>query len=249
MGSRRAGSWGVLAAYGGSPAGARGWGTVTDHATAAPQRATATLDHPGEPPLDPTMTEQPPAGFAKAWSLTQAVDGWMTQDQARRLWDAASRVPEGGQIVEIGSFRGRSHDRAGPGGRRPRDRSSPSTPTRATTGAPGDRGYEEHAAARPRGVPREPRAGRRRVTGCATCGRSPTMPTADVAGTIDLLYIDGAHRYRPAPGRHPRLGRPGRARRHDADPRLVQLGRRDRLAICASCSSAAGSATSVGPRR
>src|SRR3954469_2916513 len=54
------------------------------------------------------MTEQPPAGFATAWSLTQAVDGWMTQDQGQRLWDAASRVPEGGQIVEIGSFRGRS---------------------------------------------------------------------------------------------------------------------------------------------
>src|SRR3954454_4147175 len=54
------------------------------------------------------MTEQPPAGFATAWSLTQAVDGWMTQDQGQRLWDAASRVPEGGQVVEIGSFRGRS---------------------------------------------------------------------------------------------------------------------------------------------
>ncbi|MEJ7584538.1 MAG: class I SAM-dependent methyltransferase, partial [Acidimicrobiales bacterium] len=36
------------------------------------------------------------------------VEGWMTEGQARRLWDRAQLVPGTGRIVEIGSFRGRS---------------------------------------------------------------------------------------------------------------------------------------------
>ena len=36
------------------------------------------------------------------------VDGWMSPDQARALFDAASACHTGDQIAEIGSFRGRS---------------------------------------------------------------------------------------------------------------------------------------------
>ena len=36
------------------------------------------------------------------------VEGWMTPGQASTLFDAARRCPDGGRIVEIGSFRGRS---------------------------------------------------------------------------------------------------------------------------------------------
>ena len=36
------------------------------------------------------------------------VEGWLTDEQARRLYDRASKLPEDAQIVEIGSFRGRS---------------------------------------------------------------------------------------------------------------------------------------------
>ena len=36
------------------------------------------------------------------------VDGWMSPDQAARLYAAAAATRPGGQIVEIGSFRGRS---------------------------------------------------------------------------------------------------------------------------------------------
>ena len=36
------------------------------------------------------------------------VDGWMSPDQAEALYDAATACAEGEQIVEIGSFRGRS---------------------------------------------------------------------------------------------------------------------------------------------
>ena len=50
----------------------------------------------------------PMTTFAEAWSSADAVQGWLTEAQARRLWDAASKVPEGGRIVEIGSHRGKS---------------------------------------------------------------------------------------------------------------------------------------------
>ena len=36
------------------------------------------------------------------------VEGWLSEGQARRLWEAATRVRAPGRIVEIGSFRGRS---------------------------------------------------------------------------------------------------------------------------------------------
>ena len=36
------------------------------------------------------------------------VEGWLTDEQARRLYDRASKLPNDAQIVEIGSFRGRS---------------------------------------------------------------------------------------------------------------------------------------------
>ena len=67
---------------------------------------------------------------------------------------------------------------------------------------------------------------RRAPIGCATCGPSPHDALGDVEGTIDLLYIDGAHRYQPARDDIARLGSAGRAGRHAADPRLVQLDRR-----------------------
>ncbi len=46
--------------------------------------------------------------FSAAWDSVAAVDGWMTHGQARALYDAAAACPAGGRIVEIGSFRGRS---------------------------------------------------------------------------------------------------------------------------------------------
>ena len=39
------------------------------------------------------------------------VDGWMTPGQASTLFDAATRCPDDGLIVEIGSFRGARHRR------------------------------------------------------------------------------------------------------------------------------------------
>ena len=50
----------------------------------------------------------PAPTFDEALEVIDGVDGWLTAAQARQLFDAASRVPDGGRIVEIGSFHGRS---------------------------------------------------------------------------------------------------------------------------------------------
>ncbi|MCU1364982.1 MAG: hypothetical protein JWL72_3878 [Ilumatobacteraceae bacterium] len=51
------------------------------------------------------MTVKP---FAEVLRAVDGVDGWMSPDQAEALYAAASSCHAGDQIVEIGSFRGRS---------------------------------------------------------------------------------------------------------------------------------------------
>lgn len=127
------------------------------------------------------------------------VPGWLRAEQARRLWDAAGRVPEGGQIVEIGSYQGRSTIVLGRA-------AADSVPVvsidphagndRAPTvweGSPAD-GRRDHLAfnehLRAHGV-----AGHVRHV-CS----SSSSAHKHVAGEIDLLYVDGSHRYRDVLG-------------------------------------------------
>ena len=46
--------------------------------------------------------------FEEVVALVSDVEGWMSRDQAERLFQAAAGTRPGDQIVEIGSFRGRS---------------------------------------------------------------------------------------------------------------------------------------------
>lgn len=46
--------------------------------------------------------------FDEAWDHARAIPGWLTREQAEVLWHAARGLPPGGQVVEIGSHRGRS---------------------------------------------------------------------------------------------------------------------------------------------
>src|SRR5215208_5355117 len=75
-------------------------------------RAGATRYRPrvASPPQASDVRPPPGEGgdFDAALTRAREVDGWMTDGQARRLWDAARRLGHGAQVVEIGSYRGRS---------------------------------------------------------------------------------------------------------------------------------------------
>lgn len=119
----------------------------------------------------------------------------MTDAQARRLWDAAAQVRPPGRIVEIGSFHGRSTiivalaaqegvevvavDPHGGGDRGPNEY--------VPDAALGERDHRIfHANLERAGVESRVQHVRRRSLDAF----------AQIAGPVDMLYIDGAHRYR-----------------------------------------------------
>jgi predicted O-methyltransferase YrrM len=144
----------------------------------------------------PRTTDAPPS-FDEALRAIDGVEGWLSEDQARRLWDAAVSVRGGGQIVEIGSFRGRSTivlSRAAADG------------VRIVAIDPhggGDRGPQEITPDQTRGD-EDNRVFRANLEGAGADGRVQHVRLmsdeahADVDGPIDMLYVDGAHRYKPA---------------------------------------------------
>lgn len=135
--------------------------------------------------------------FAATLDALHDVAGWLSDDQALRLWTRALEVPAGGRIVEIGSFQGRSTivlARAAHEG---------VAIVAIDPHAGNDRGPQEihgfeveaegdherfHANLERAGV-----AGRVRHVRAFS-----DAALAEVAGPIDLLYVDGAHRYGPA---------------------------------------------------
>lgn len=121
----------------------------------------------------------------------------MTEGQARRLWDRAAALRPGSRIVEIGSYQGRSAivlATAAPEGvevvaidpHAGNDRG----PQQIV--GPAEEGQRDHEAF----LANLERAGvRDRVRHV----RLPSQEAGEaVRGEIDLLYIDGAHRYAPA---------------------------------------------------
>jgi Methyltransferase domain len=121
----------------------------------------------------------------------------MTDAQARTLWDAARTLPPGSRIVEIGSYRGRSTvvlASAAPEG---------AEVVAIDPHAGNDRGPQEIE-----GFGAEAQADHEAfLENLARAGvdyrvRHVRLPSSDahagVAGEVDLLYVDGAHRYRPA---------------------------------------------------
>jgi predicted O-methyltransferase YrrM len=142
----------------------------------------------------------------RALEIVADVDGWMSPDQGRRLFEAASVVPPGGRIVEIGSYHGRSTVLLALA-------ADTSTVVVAIDPHAGhDRGPQQFAGTRAQGE-RDHRAfratlERARVTHRITHLRLPSQGAhAAMSGQIDLLYIDGAHRYQPASDDLRRWGR------------------------------------------
>lgn len=135
--------------------------------------------------------------FADAWAAVADVQGWMTEGQGRALHDAASACPPGGRIVEIGSFQGRSTIVLALA-------ADPSVEVVAIDPHAGnDRGpqeidgfADEAAGDHARFEANLTAAGvRDRVTHLRTYS---DQALADVGGSVDVLYVDGAHRYAPA---------------------------------------------------
>jgi predicted O-methyltransferase YrrM len=136
--------------------------------------------------------------FADARRAIDGVEGWLTEAQAQRLWDAATAMSDGGRIVEIGSFRGRSTVvlALAAGGRA--QEIVAIDPHAGNDRGPREIGGFEAEAATDHDVfnANIERAGvRDRVRHVR---RFSSEATGEVAGDIDVLYVDGAHRYRPA---------------------------------------------------
>ena len=135
--------------------------------------------------------------FAAVLARTADVDGWLTDAQARRLYDRASDLGNGTRIVEIGSFRGKSTivlaSSAGDGVEL----------VAIDPHAGGDRGPQEIVPDRALGdadhaafIENLTKAGvRDQVRHVRAVS---TVAHAALEGDVDLLYVDGAHRYGPA---------------------------------------------------
>jgi predicted O-methyltransferase YrrM len=123
------------------------------------------------------------------------VQGWLTDAQADRLRAAAERVPAGGRIVEIGSYHGRSTIVLA--------RATGAEVVAIDPHAGNDRGPQQWTGTSAEGEADNrtfhanlARAG---VAGRVRHVRQPSQDALEaVSGAVDVLYVDGAHRYAPA---------------------------------------------------
>ena len=135
--------------------------------------------------------------FEEALQRVSGVEGWLSDAQARALWDAARATQVPAQIVEIGSFHGRSTivlASARPDGvamvaidpHGGSDRGPNEYEPDAAVGESDFTAFWENLR----------RAG---VADRVRHVREPSQTALGaVQGAIDLLYVDGAHRYQPA---------------------------------------------------
>jgi hypothetical protein len=143
------------------------------------------------------MTVTTSGTFEEALSAIDGITGWLSRDQARMLFERARSLPTGATIVEIGSYRGRSTIvlARGAAGRVELVAIDPHAgndrgPQQIRGSA--DEGQREHEAF----IANLRRAG---VLELVRHVRRPSRDALEAVGpAVDLLYIDGAHRYAPA---------------------------------------------------
>lgn len=132
-----------------------------------------------------------------ALAASSHVEGWLTDSQARRLHARAAAVPDGGTIVEIGSFRGRSAIVLALGA------AAAVEVVAIDPHAGSDRGPQEIAAdpalgADDHGAFLANLAGAGVLERVRHVRKPSGEALRDVAGDVALLYVDGAHRFGPA---------------------------------------------------
>jgi hypothetical protein len=151
---------------------------------------------------DPQQSDRPDPGplprrLDDVLQLVADVEGWLTDAQIARLHAAAGAAPAGGRIVEIGSFRGRSTTVLASAA--PLDAEVIAIDPHAGN----DRGPQEiegfEAEAETDNAVFEANLERAGVRSRVTHHRMYSDDAHDaVAGEIDVLFIDGAHRFAPA---------------------------------------------------
>jgi SAM-dependent methyltransferase len=123
------------------------------------------------------------------------VEGWLTEAQAARLDRCAREVRSGGRIVEIGSFRGRSTIVLA------RAASGDVEVVAIDPHLGSDRGPQE-IAAQPELGEQDTEIFRANLQRHGVLDRVDHVrmvsSEAPLPDAIDLLYVDGAHRFRPA---------------------------------------------------
>ena len=139
------------------------------------------------------------SGFDDALYAVRGVEGWMTDAQLRRLWDAAATAPDDATIVEIGSFHGRSAIVLALGAGE-RARVWAIDPHAGSDRGPGEIRGALDTGERDKVTFHANLAAARVADRVEHVRRFSDMAHADVAGEIDLLHVDGAHRYAPARG-------------------------------------------------
>ena len=135
--------------------------------------------------------------FDVVWTTVSDVAGWLTENQARLLFGAAAGTTAGDTIVEIGSFHGRSTivlAKAAPEGVHV---------VAVEPHAGNDRGPGEvHGYAQAAATDHESFNANLKDAGVVDRVRHvrefSDKAHAAVDGDVAVLYIDGAHRYRPA---------------------------------------------------
>lgn len=129
--------------------------------------------------------------------LLDGVEGWFSGDQVARVATCAAQVPPGGCIVEIGSFRGRSTIAIARSVRDGVDIVAIDPYSGDDRGPQEITGHSEEAvedyAAFKGNLERAGVADRVRQV-----RKFSHDAHGDVTGQIDVLHIDGAHRFRPA---------------------------------------------------
>ena len=132
--------------------------------------------------------------LADALVAAEGVEGWLSDDQAGRLWERATAVPPSGTIVEIGSYRGCSAIVLATAAREGVEVVAIDPHAGDDRGPREIRGTSAQGEADHRAFAENLR--RAGVDDRVRHVRRPSQDALDaVAGPVDLLYVDGAHRY------------------------------------------------------